>query len=179
MAVDIDRHSGLGDVGLAAAQWQLSALLAAMCDFPEFDGLQLFRQSSGDDEIVLLPAGIDEPRTVTLVMNRLVRELREVNNTGDQPRIRLCVVVHEGITMLANGVFDGPAVREARRLLGVPPLRMALVRQPTASLAALFSDRVYADLGGFDHCLRPEDFTPVPIGHMPETGWLLIPEVII
>ncbi len=180
MAVDVEQHSEHSAAELAAARRQLFALLADMCDSPGFDRLLLCKQSAGDGEVVLLPAGIDEPRTVTLLVNWLVRALPQSNAASEGPRVRLRVAVHEGITTLVAGVFGGPAVTKACRLLGARPLRTALARRRRANLAVLLSDRIYADLGGFDECLLPVEFTPVevgdPAGSSPEVGWLLVPE---
>lgn len=182
MAVDVERCDGPGGAELTAARRQMSALIADMCDFQAFDELPLCRQSAGDSEVVLLPVGIDEPRTVTVVMNWLVYALHQVNAAGGGPKVRLRVAVHEGITMLVAGVFDGPAVRKARWLLSASPLRAVLADQPGATMAVLFSDRIHADLGGFDGCLPPGEFTAVELDDLsaqaPEIGWLLVPKVI-
>jgi hypothetical protein len=180
MAVDVERYSEHSGTELAAARWQLSALLADMCDSPGFGDLLLYQQSADDGEVVVLPVGIDEPRTVTFLLNWLVRALRRPDSSWEGPQVRLRVAVHEGITMLTGGVFDGPAVRQARRLLGALPLSRALRSRPTANLAVLFSDRIYADLGEFGQCLRSEEVIPVEVGdpaaRSREVGWLLVPE---
>jgi hypothetical protein len=180
MAVDVERYSGHSGADLAAARRQLSALVADMCDAVGLDELLLCQQNVGDGEVVLLPVGIDEPRTLTLLVNWLSSALRLANAGWESPQVRLRVAVHEGITTLIAGVFDGPAVRKARRLLGALPLGAALAGQPMADLAVLFSDRIYADFGEFGRCLPPEEFTPVevsdPAATSPELGWLLVPE---
>jgi hypothetical protein len=177
MAVDVEQPSA---TELAAARWQLSELLADMCDSPGFGDLLLYQQSSGDGEVVVLPVGIDEPRTVTLLLNWLVRALRRPDRSRPGHQVRLRVALHEGITMLTGEVFDGPAVRQARRLLGALPLSRALTSRPTANLAVLFSDRIYADLGEFGQCLPPDEVVPVEVGdpaaRSREVGWLLVPE---
>ena len=180
MAFDVEQYGEHSAAELAAARRRLSALLADMCDSPGVDELLLCQQSAGDGEVVLLPVGIDEPRTVTLLLNWLVRALHPANAAWDGPRVRLRGAVHEGITTLVAEVFDGPAVRKSCRLLGARPLRTALTRKPGANLAVLFSDRIYADLGEFGQCLPREEFTPVEVGDpaagSPEVGWLLVPE---
>jgi hypothetical protein len=75
MAVDVEEYNEHSVAELAAARRQLSSLLADMCDSPGFDQLLLCKQSAGDGEVVLLPVGIDEPRTATLLVNWLVRAL--------------------------------------------------------------------------------------------------------
>jgi hypothetical protein len=180
VAVDVERRSECSGVELAVARWQLSALVADMCDSPGLDDLLLYQQSVGDGEVVVLPVGIDEPRTVTTLLNWLVRALRRADGGREGPQVRLRVAVHEGITTLTGGIFDGPAVRQACRLRDALPLGSALANSPTAKLAVLFSDRIYADLGEFGQCLPPEEVTPVELGDSTaiarEVGWLLIPE---
>jgi len=177
MAVDVEQYS-VAEV--TAARRQLSALLADLCEAPEFDDLLPCQQSAGDGEVVVLPVGIDEPRTVTLLVKWLVQALRQTNGGWAGPHVRLRVAVHEGITTLIGGVFDGPAVRKAFRLLGALPLSTALASKPMADLAVLFSDRVYADLDDYRKYLPPQQVTSVEIGDPAassrEVGWLLVPE---
>lgn len=177
MAVDVEQYSEQGITEVAAARRQLSGLLADLCDSPEFDDLLPCQQSVSDGEVVVLPAGIDEPRTVTLLVNLLVHALYQSNGVWVWPHVRLRVAVHEGITTLIGGVFDGPAVKKACGLLGALPLSAALASKPMADLAVIFSDRIYADLGEY---LSPEEFTSVeisdPAASFREVGWLLVPE---
>jgi hypothetical protein len=177
MAVNVEQYSERDITEVAAARRQLSGLLADLCESPEFDDLLPCQQSVGDGEVVVLPVGIDEPRTVTILVNCLLHALRQANGGWMRPHVRLRVAVHEGLTMLIGGVFDGPAVRKACGLLGALPLTAALASRPMADLAVLFSDRIYADLGQY---LPAEEFTSVEIGDPAassrEVGWLLVPE---
>jgi hypothetical protein len=176
MAVDVERCHEHNVAQLAAARRKVSELLAEMCESPVVDELLLYQQSAGDGEVVLLPVGIDEPRTLTILVNWLVGALHQANAGLQGPRVRLRVAVHEGITTLIAGVFDGPAVRKTWRLLGARPLSTALARRPAANMAVLFSDRIYADLGEFDQDLPA---APVEVGdpaaRSREVGWLLVP----
>ena len=177
MAVDIEQYNERSMTEVAAARRQLSALLADLCESAEIGDLLPWQQSAGEGEVVVLPVGIDEPQTVTLLVNWLVHTLCKINGTWAGPHVRLRVAVHEGITTLMGGVFDGPAVKKAGRLLGAVPLSAALASTPTADLAVLFSDRIYADLGQY---LPAEEVTSVeicdPAASSPEIGWLLVPE---
>lgn len=179
LAVGVERYSEHSIIEVAAARRQLSGLLADLCESPEFDDLLPCQQSVGDGEVVVLPVGIDEPRTVTVLVNWLVHALRETNGAWG-PHVRLRVAVHEGITTLMGGVFDGPGVKKACRLLGALPLSAALASKPMADLAVLFSDRIYADLGDFGQYLPSEEVASVEIGDPAassrEVGWLLVPE---
>jgi hypothetical protein len=180
MAVDVAQYGEHSVAESAAARRQLSALLADLCESPEFDYLLPCRQNVGDGEVVVLPVGIDEPRTVTLLVNWLFHALCQTNGAWAGPHVRLRVALHEGITTLIGGVFDGPAVTKACRLLGAVPLSTALASKPMADLAVLFSDRIYADLGDFGQYLPAEEVAWVeicdPAAHPQEVGWLLIPE---
>jgi len=180
VAVKVEHHRDHNAADVAAARRQLSRLLADLCMSPEFDDLLPYRQRAGDGEVVVLPVGIDEPRTMTSLVNWLVHALRRTNSGWVGRNVRLRVAVHEGITTLIGGVFDGPAVKKACTLLGALPLGAALASAPMADLAVLFSDRIYADLGDLGQCLPPEDVTSVEIGdpasRSREVGWLLVPE---
>jgi hypothetical protein len=179
MAVDVEQYGKRSVTETAAARRRLSALLADLCESPEFYDLLPCQQTVGDGEIVVLPVGIDEPRTVTLLVNWLVHALRRANGAWAGPPVRLRVAVHEGITTLIGGVFDGPAVKQASRLLGARPLSTALASKPKADLAVLISDRIYADLGDFGRYLPSEEVTSVeirdPSARSHEVGWLLVP----
>jgi hypothetical protein len=183
VAVDVERSSGHGNAELAAARHRMSALIADMCHSTRFCELPLYRQRAENGEVVMLPVGIDEPRTLTLLIGWLARALHLAEVDCDGPRMRLRVAVHEGITMLDAGEFDGPAIRKACWLLAARPLRAALASRPGANLAVLFSGRIHEDLGWLDQCLAPEEFTRVqlgePSGLVGETCWLLVPEEII
>lgn len=180
MAVDVEQHSEHSVTEVAAARRQLSTLLADLCGSAEFDDLLPYQQSVGDGEVVVLPVGIDEPRTVILLVNCLVHALRRTNGARAGRHVRLRVAVHEGITTLIGGVFDGPAVKKACRLLGALPLSAALASKPMADLAVLFSDRIYADLGDFGQYLPSEEVASVgicdPAASSQEVGWLLVSE---
>jgi hypothetical protein len=180
MAVDVEQYSEHSVTEVAAARRQLSMLLADLCGSAEFDDLLPYQQSVGDGEVVVLPVGIDEPRIVTLLVNWLVHALRRTNGARAGRHVRLRVAVHEGITTLIGGVFDGPAVKQACRLLGALPLSAALASKPMADLAVLFSDRIYADLGDFGRYLPSEEVASVeicdPAASSQEVGWLLVSE---
>lgn len=176
VAVDVDDRD---ENSVTATGGRVSALVADMCDSAGIGELPVYRQPAGSGEVILLPVGIDEPRVVTLIVTWLARSLSEANTGRDGPRVRLRIAMHEGITKLVAGVFEGPAVRHVRRLVKAGPLRAALASQPGANVAVLLSDRIHADLGGFDECLPPEEFTEVEVGDSSaraEIGWLLVPE---
>jgi hypothetical protein len=183
MAVDVEWAGGPGVRELAAARHRMSALITDMCHAAGFGTLPHCQQGAESGEVVVLPVGIDEPQTLTLIVTWLARALHQADAIGDGPRIRLRVAVHEGIAALEAGEFDGPAIRKAGWLLAARPLRAALASRPGANLAVLFSGRIHEDLGWFDGYLPPEEFTPVvvsdPSARTQETGWLLVPEGII
>jgi hypothetical protein len=178
MAVDVEKYGTRSVAEMAAARGQLSAMLAGLCKSPEFSDLLPWQQNIGDGEVVVLPVGIDEPRTLTLLVNWLTHALSQANRGWAGPHVRLRVAVHEGITMLADGVFGGPAVTKACRLLGALPLSAALASRPMVDLAVLFSDRIYADLGDFGRYLTWDAVTSVeicdPVARSQEVGWLLL-----
>jgi hypothetical protein len=173
VAVDIERH---GAVELDSLQRRLSAAVADTCGSSDLERLLLHVQGGGAGEIVILPVGLDEPRAVALLVNGFFQAVGRINQASrDRARVRLRMAVHEGITTLRSGVFVGRAVATTYRLLGVPQLRAALASHPHANLAVIFSDRIFEDLGSFDHWLPTDKFRRVEIDGR-EGGWILVPE---
>jgi hypothetical protein len=180
VAVEAEPTAAHSVMELAIARRHVSTLLAGLCRSPTFSELSLSQQRTGNTEVIVFPVGIDEPWVLTLLVRWLACAVYRANSDGDGRRLRLKMVVHEGITTLVAGVFDGPAVRDACALVTAMPLRAALAAAPMAELAVLFSGRLRDDLAGFERCLAPGDFTSIelPVGTA-DTGWLLLPEAII
>jgi hypothetical protein len=164
---------------------QMAAVIAETCSSSGLERSLLTKQGAGDAEMILLPAGIDEPRAVTSLVTGLAWALREINGqqaTGlglDGAPVRLKMAVHEGITILAAGGFVGRAVTKTCRLLASSALRAALARSPRSDLAVLLSDQVFEDMGDFERSLPVEEFERVeiedPARGASDVGWVFVP----
>ena len=181
VAVGVERRQEGGDSELESLRRQMSGMIAEACSSLGFERFLLHRQSDGNTEIIVLPAGIDEPRTVAELVNGLIGVLRRINMPlQDETQVRLRMAVHEGITVLAGDGFAGRAVAKACRLLGSVPLKAALVRSPGSDLAVMLSDSVFEDIGSFDRSLPLDRFERVEIGDAvaggSEIGWIFVPQ---
>jgi hypothetical protein len=181
VAVEAEPSGGHSVMEHAIARRDMSRLLASLCGAPAFLELSLSQQRTGDSDVIVFPVGIDEPRILTLLVRWVTRAVYRANTGWDSRRLRLRMAAHEGVTTLVAGVFDGPAVLEARALVTAAPLRAVLAAAPSADLAVLFSSRLRDDLSGFDECLDVSDFTQLELQPRPgagaeEPGWLLVPE---
>jgi hypothetical protein len=185
IAVDVERDGGGNAAELAALQRQMAAIIAQTCSSSGLDRLLLTQQSAEDAEIIVLPAGIDEPRAVTALVTGLAWALHQINAhqvngaVRQAARIRLKMVVHEGITILAAGGFAGRAVTKTCRLLASSALHAALAGSPRSDLVVLLSDQVFEDIGGFSRTLPLEEFERVeiedPARGARDVGWVFAP----
>lgn len=180
-AVGVEPRREGGERELESLRRQMAGAIVEACSSPGLERILLCRQSDGDVEIVVLPAGIDEPCIVAALVNGLIDVLRRINmplNGGD--RVRLRMAVHEGITMLTGSGFAGRAVAKACRMLSAPPLLAALARSPKSDFAVMLSDPVFEDIGSFDRSLPLDRFERVEISgavaEFREVGWIFVPQ---
>jgi hypothetical protein len=181
VAVGMERRQECSDTELGSLRRQMSGVIAEACNSLGFERFLLHRQSVGDVEIMVLPAGIDEPRAVAELVNGFVGVLRQINMPlPEDARVRLRMAVHEGITILAGGGFAGRAVARACRLLGSLHLQAALARSPGSDIAVILSDPVFEDIGSFDRSLPFDRFERVEISDVAagsrEVGWIFVPQ---
>jgi hypothetical protein len=138
-----------------------------VCASLGLERILLDRHAAG--QVGLLPVGIDEPRVVSSLVERLPRPLADLN-------VRCRLAFHEGVTTLAAGGFGGDAVAKVRRLADSSPLRAALAEHPRASLAVLLSGPVFEAIGPK---LPVDQFRPVDIslpGRSPrDIAWIFVP----
>ena len=164
VAFDLERDSGRSTMEVRRLRLQLATTIAESCSMAGLDRMLLNHQAMDEVEILLLPAGIDEPQAVTSLVNGFFQALRRINGQfRGGARVRLKVAVHEGITVLAAGGFVGRVVTKTCRMLAAPPLRDALARCPRSDLAVLISDQVFEDIESFDHGLPLDEFEQVQI----------------
>jgi hypothetical protein len=132
------------------------------------------------DQVAVLPAGIDEPRVLTLLVAELAAILREA---GRRPaagsRMRLVMAVHEGLTVLTEDSLGGQAIAKTCRMADSDELHATLTSQPSANLIVLLSERIFDDLSEHDRiALAAGKFRRVeiadPPGGEPNIGWVFI-----
>jgi hypothetical protein len=183
IAVDIEprQYQGYSPRRLEFLRRHLAAAIAETCRESGLDRVLVNQQSAGDVEIILLPAGIDEPRAVAALVNGLCQVIRRINEPlPEGARVRIGMAVHEGITVLAATGFVGRAVSKTRRMLGSEPLRSAFARSPRSDLAVMLSDQVFEEIESFGRCLPAEEFERVeidnPATRSRDIGWIFLPE---
>jgi hypothetical protein len=173
--------AGCDAAGAHRALARGSAALGNACRSAGLDRVLVDAEHADDTEVALLPAGIDEPRAVAALVSSLAGELRRTNDScGEDLRVRLRLVVDEGVTILTAGGFAGRAVDRARRLASAPPLRAAFDAHPGADLIVLLSGPVYDDVTQFsDGCLPPGRLqraeVPGVAGGYGDIAWIYVP----
>ncbi|WP_033341054.1 hypothetical protein [Catenuloplanes japonicus] len=123
------------------------------------------RQASGDGEIAILPAGVDEMRVTGRFVPAIDGLLREWNRAKPvDDRLRMRVAVHQGLVHLdgVNG-FPGGSVVHLARLLDAPVLKRALAAYHGASVALALSSEIYRDVCSYPGGLRLEWFREVVV----------------
>ncbi|MET7396858.1 hypothetical protein ABZS66_25585 [Dactylosporangium sp. NPDC005572] len=166
VAVDIEKYSHRGAPRHAAAQGRLLRVLGVAAAAGNVPRSLWIRQPSGDGELSVLPAGIDEPRFVRGFVAALRDELAAPGGAagaGLEP-LRLRVAIHEGPVDEADNGFAGDTVIDVCRMCDAAHLRKALERHAGSGFVLALSDPVYRGVitpryGG----LAPEDFWPATL----------------
>jgi hypothetical protein len=180
-AADIERFSRFRNPEAARAQRRFVELLARARRHALIDEADVQAQSSGDGQLTVLPAGLDESTVVPRLIEGLRRALAETNaDLSEHARLRIRVALHRGhIASGANGwVGDVPIA--VHRLLDSPPVRGALVDHPEADLALIVSDVLYLDvIAHHDDRALPESFVRVdavlPAKNFSQPAWVHVP----
>jgi len=138
------------------------------------------QQRHGSAEVLLLPAGIDEPRVLAALTRAIAAELRRINAAGGRRRLRLVLVFHEGVVVLEPAGFRGAAIGRACRLAGAPQARSALASHPVSDLVVLLTDRIFDDLTGHhpDPALGAGQFERVELNDQAaccQAAWICVP----
>jgi hypothetical protein len=181
VAFGIEPPDSSGSDEMTGVEQQVTSAFAEVCTSLGLDRMLLNRRDAGEEQVGLLPVGIDEPRVVSSLIEGFSCALAEFNNAkaGGTP-VRVRLAFHEGITTLSADGFSGNAVAKVRRLAGSPHLRAALQERPHASLAVLLSDPVFEDIGRFGYSsLPPDQFQQVEIADSRREpcniAWIYVP----
>jgi class 3 adenylate cyclase len=181
MVADLERYSKRGSALQRAAQAQFLEALSHAAVTAGLDRGSWRRQATGDGEVAVLPADVDEPALRGAFLQALDRHLRAHNATLlPEAKLRVRVSFHEGPVYLdaANG-FAGTAVNEAARLVDAPPLKAALQALQAAAVACIVSEGLYRDVVRERHDgVRPERFREIrvtlPEKDFDEPAWIQV-----
>jgi len=144
---------GDGPGGAGAERRTVRQALVSACAAAGLQRSLPGRQRREGAEILLLPAGIDEPRALAALTRSVAAELRGINAAGGGRRLRLALAVNEGVVVLRPAGFSGWAIGRACRLAASPQARSALAGDPASDLVGRLTDRIFDDLTG--HRLGP------------------------
>ncbi|AGZ44312.1 hypothetical protein AFR_30260 [Actinoplanes friuliensis DSM 7358] len=181
MVADMERYSARSSVLQNKAQTVFLDALDAAGLAADLDRGTWRRQASGDGELAVLPADVDEPALLSAFLLTLDKRLRAYNvERQPQARVRVRVSVHQGLLFpeSRNG-FAGEAVNTAARLVDAPVLKRALREFPDAAVACIVSDGIHRDViaGGYEG-IRPERFRRLRVvlgdKNFDEWAWLQI-----
>ncbi|GAB7052202.1 hypothetical protein [Catenuloplanes indicus] len=180
VGADLEGYSKLRNREQRRAQALFQHVLQAAAADAGLDRGEWITQSSGDGEIAILPAEVDETR----VAGRFVPAVDGLLRRHDErrparERLRLRMAVHQGLVHLdgASG-FPGEAVVHLARLLDAPVLKQALAAYAGASVALAVSPEIYRDLCSYPGGLRPEWFreetVSVPAKGFTAQAWISV-----
>ncbi|MFF4390139.1 hypothetical protein ACFY0G_25665 [Streptomyces sp. NPDC001552] len=178
LAVDARGYGSADTARQREIQTVLPRLLSEAAEAAGLDRASWVRQSAGDSEFAVLPAGSDEQALVEPFMRRLDAGLRAHNRDrvpGAQVALR--AAVHFGPASEAPNGFVGPGPVEVSRILESDPLRRALAAAPDAALAVALTAPVFTELvaQGYTN-FRPEEFREVVVEKKEYRGraWLWV-----
>ncbi|MFE1871941.1 hypothetical protein ACFW9N_13740 [Streptomyces sp. NPDC059496] len=178
LAVDARGYGSADTARQREIQTVLPRLLSEAAEAAGLDRASWVRQSAGDSEFAVLPAGSDEQALVEPFMRRLDAGLR-AHNRDRVPgaRVALRAAVHFGPASEAPNGFVGPGPVEVSRILESDPLRRALAAAPDAALAVALTAPVFTELvaQGYTN-FRPEEFREVVVEKKEYRGraWLWV-----
>ena len=177
--VDIEGYSRHAAADQVDAQRRLRQVMDYACAKASVHIEPGTRQDQGDGQLLLLPAGLDEPRVVAMMLDGLRDALFEVNNTVRWGRMRLRAAISQGAIQVAATGYVGPAVVTAARLLDSSVLRSALTRRNSSDLAVIVTDDLYRDVVSQGHSgLAAAMFRRVSVSNPAKafkaTGWLRV-----
>lgn len=146
LAVDIEAYSGLRERGQRQFQADLQQILDE-CETATHGLNRWNRQSTGDGELVVLPADTNPASFVKTFLRTIEPVLAALNaDRRDRGRLRLRMALHHGTidTSTASGIVA------AFRLLNAKPLRNFLAHHLDRDLALIMSDSLCRELNRID-----------------------------
>jgi hypothetical protein len=184
LAVDVESYSRRHRSEQLDIQTRLLWCMAHACRAAGIRPDQCARQDSGDGQLLLVPAALDEDRVISGLVTGLLTALHRANQSvGSGGRMRLRAALGQGAVQEGPTGYIGPAVVEVCRILDSDELRSALTAAPRAdaafaATADLFRDIFGQEIGG----LPAQGFRSVQIiktGKGFETqAWISVPDRI-
>lgn len=179
VAADIAAYGSLNEPDQAWAQDRFVAVLDGAAAAAGLDRARWHRQTVGDADLAVIPAGPHEPDVVDAFTREIAVGLfRENDRRPRDARLRLRVAVDAGPVVRSTTGFLGQAVISVARLVDSTLLHRALDLAPDAGLAVLLSDRVYRDVVASGYTALPTAaFRPVRVTEkeFSEPAWLRVP----
>ena len=183
VAIDMEKYSRQVNPQQRESQATVVSALREAADLGGLNRPSWQTQATGDGELAVLPAHVDELAVITRFVPELDRLLREHNHSRlREAAVRLRVAVHVGLVHLdsANG-WAGDAVVKVCRLVNAAPLKRALTMFPHAGAALIVSDEIYRDIvrQRYDG-LRPERYGRIWVDDRDKEfgapGWIYVPD---
>lgn len=122
-------------------------------------------QAQGSGELALLPPGVDEGRVIDHFIREAALALVAHNRgTENNPRTRLGIAFHQGLTYVMDSGYTGPAVTATCGLIDSHALTETLLNNVDADLAVIVSQSIFEEviLPAGD-CLSAREFASVQI----------------
>jgi class 3 adenylate cyclase len=180
VAYDVEGYSTRSARDQIEVQERLAAVLGGACAQAGLAAGDFLSQEQGDGGLILLPtgSGVDEPLMIARFLAALEAGLAALNrNLIKTARIRMRVVLVEGVVFAGANGYVGDAVVAAFRMCDAPPVRRALAAAPEASLAVVVSDGLYHDVVRHGHHGLPgARFTRqvLDVKEFSQAGWLYV-----
>lgn len=182
LAVDVVGYSKRARLEQIDVQNRLLWTMVQGCRAAGISPARCDRQDSGDGQILILPAAVDEARVIPNIVLGLLTALRRVNHpVGPGGRIRLRISMGQGAIQVGATGFVAPAVVTMCRLLDSDELRDALTAKPASEAVLIVTADLYQDVVGQGYGGLPaQGFSRIVISK-PGKGfsaeaWIQVPE---
>ncbi|WP_280204578.1 hypothetical protein [Nocardia farcinica] len=162
LSVDAVGYGSRDDQRQRSAQSAIPAVLDRAARYAGLDRSVWETQEGGDGELAILPAAQADAEPV--LVEDFVRELHTAlaahnRDLCAEARLRLRLAIHNGVAKRADYGYAGQGVVAVSRLVDSAVAKSVMRAVPTASLAVILSDRVFADVVAQGHVsLTPSMF---------------------
>jgi hypothetical protein len=181
LAVDVESYSRRVRAEQLDLQTRLLWCMAQACRVAGLRPDECARQDSGDGQLLILPAGVNEAQVIPGLVTGLLTALRRVNHpVGSGGRMRLRIALGQGAVQDGPTGFIGPAVVEVCRILDSDELRAALAAEPELDATVIVTADLYRDIfaqgiGGLPAgSFRPVDISKEAKGFAAQ-AWISVP----
>ncbi|WP_261554074.1 hypothetical protein [Frankia tisae] len=167
-AVDIAGFGSLPGHRQKEAQKVLKRLMRrAFADAVANPGEVYLEGDKGDSALVVLPAAINEARTVADLVRSIRNQVSTHNRRGAFPQpLRLRLALGQGVVAGASpkGGLSGADVIRVFRMLDAAPTKDALTEDPSRQLVLVLTEDLFTSVVvPADSELQPQDFTIITV----------------